>query len=78
MKYETYTNYRLYDNEDIDLLFETENEAYEFIKNYAKKRYLGYYFKQDLTKDGEICIDYGSHYHFFYLKNLKYTEENKN
>ncbi len=53
----------------------TESWCWEYIRNYAKARNLGYYYRSNLSADGVQEIDYGSHTHFFYLKEVKWEVE---
>jgi hypothetical protein len=68
--------YKLWDSNDT-LIYEyaTHGECWEHISNHAKTRNLGYYYRSNLLEDGTQWIDYGSHTHFFYLKEVKYETE---
>lgn len=50
----------------------TEEEAYDVIKTYLKDINVDAdYYRQSFLDDGAIWVDYGSHTHFFYIKEIK-------
>lgn len=64
--------YKLWDSKD-NVIYEnaTHDECWEHIRNYAKARNHGYYYRSNLLEDNTQQIDYGSHTHFFYIKEVK-------
>lgn len=69
--------YTLKDNDGkIHLLNTTEDFCFGYMREYAKARDLGFYFRTMAKQDGTEVIDYGSHTHFFIVKenNMETTE----
>lgn len=53
-------------------LFETEDQAYEKIKEVLEEKKIKvYYYRSNFLEDGSIMIDYGSHTNFFYVIDLE-------
>ena len=65
--------YLVYDNANtIKEYKNTEDEAYGVIKQYLDDTgFTSYYYRQSFADDGSIWIDYGSHTHFFYIKEVE-------
>lgn len=64
--------FKLWDNNDVQYgIFDTMEDAYKAIQDYTVENKINvYYYRQRLLKDDIIHIDYGSHIHFFYIKEV--------
>lgn len=64
--------FKLWDSNNIEYgLFNSMEDAYKEIQKYTTARKIDvYYYRQNLLEDGTIYIDYGSHVHFFYIKEI--------
>lgn len=68
--------FKLTDNDNVIFAESaTHDECWEIIKNYAKERNLGYYYRGNLLENGTQWIDYGSHTHFFLMKSERLDDE---
>lgn len=64
--------YKLWDSDDkVICAYCAHDECWEEISTYAKAQNHGYYYRSNLLEDGTQQIDYGSHSHFFYIKEVK-------
>lgn len=68
---------KLWDNKNEEHgLFESMEEAYKQIQRYTVANKIDvFYYRQNLLKDGTIMVDYGSHTHLFYMKEIDDSEE---
>jgi hypothetical protein len=68
--------FKLWDS-DGNIIAENATEQYcnTYIREYAKERGLGLYYRGHLLQDGTHWIDYGSHTHFFYMKSERLEVE---
>jgi predicted membrane-bound dolichyl-phosphate-mannose-protein mannosyltransferase len=56
-----------YINKEVDLL----EDAYKVIKEYLEENHFkSYYYNVNQVDNNTIRVDYGSHSHFFYIRNL--------
>lgn len=53
----------------------TEEYCWKLIKDHAESKNLGLYYRMHQTSLGEIYIDYGSHFHFFYMKSERANDD---
>ncbi len=65
--------FKLWDSNNIQYgLFDTIEDAYKEIQKYTNEKKIDvFYYRQNLSEDGTIWIDYGSHTHFFNIKEVK-------
>jgi hypothetical protein len=68
--------YRVRDNTDNILeFFDTSQDAYDYIKYWLDAHDVEvYYYRQSFLEDNEISIDYGSHTHCFFIKDMFYDD----
>jgi hypothetical protein len=58
-------------SKNINVEVETIDEAHKVIDDYLKKiNFKSYYTRTNFLKDNTMWIDYGSHTHFFYIKEV--------
>jgi uncharacterized protein with von Willebrand factor type A (vWA) domain len=69
--------FRVWDtNSNIDKEVKNIEEAFSVIKEYLESiNFKSYYYRKNFLEDGTIWLDYGSHSHFFFIKE---TEEKTN
>jgi hypothetical protein len=64
--------YRVRDNTDNVLeFFDTSKDAYEYVQYWLDAHEIkAPYYRQSFLEDNEISIDYGSHTHCFFIKDM--------
>lgn len=56
----------------------TIEEAYKVIRDYIESiNFKSYYWRHNFLDDGSTWVDYGSHSHFFYVKEVGSKNEGK-